>query len=79
MLYNAEIPGTLGTLTRVDSLFASPRSLLTVGQLAAYLRVHSTTIYRIIKTLPRVRVAGSWRFRVEEIDRFFADSSKFER
>jgi excisionase family DNA binding protein len=44
--------------------------LLTVVEVARYLRVHPTTIYRLLSKhkIPAFRVGEDWRFSVEEID-----------
>jgi excisionase family DNA binding protein len=44
--------------------------VLTVAELAEYLRVHPSTIYRLLKRrqVPAFRVAGDWRFNREQID-----------
>jgi excisionase family DNA binding protein len=46
--------------------------LFTVAELARYLRVHPTTIYRMLRQhrIPVFRVAHDWRFSAEEIDRW---------
>jgi excisionase family DNA binding protein len=46
--------------------------LLTVLELADYLRVHPTTVYRLLraKQLPGFRVGSEWRFSIEVIDRW---------
>lgn len=48
------------------------RRVLTVRELAAYLHVHQSTIYRMLKRsqLPAFRVGSDWRFNVERIDRW---------
>jgi excisionase family DNA binding protein len=48
--------------------------VLTVGELAEYLRVHPSTIYRLLerKELPAFKVGRDWRFTTEEIDRWRA-------
>ena len=45
--------------------------IMTVRELADYLRVHPITIYRQLKCgqLPAFRVGSDWRFDVEAIDR----------
>jgi excisionase family DNA binding protein len=47
------------------------RPIMTVMELADYLRVHPTTIYRLLKLgqLPAFKVGSEWRFTVESIDR----------
>ena len=44
--------------------------IMTVKELAEYLKIHPSTIYRLLKTgqLPAFRVGSDWRFNVEEID-----------
>ena len=46
--------------------------IMTVRELADYLRVHPTTIYRQLRLgqLPAFRVGSDWRFNVETIDRW---------
>jgi excisionase family DNA binding protein len=47
-------------------------AILTVSDLAIYLNVHPSTIYRLLKRkqLPAFRVGSDWRFRVESVDRW---------
>ena len=44
--------------------------VMTVAELADYLRVHPSTIYRLLKReeLPAFRVGSDWRFNVEHIE-----------
>lgn len=46
--------------------------VLTVKELADYLRVHTSTIYRLLKyrRLPAFKVGSDWRFNMESIDRW---------
>jgi len=46
--------------------------VLTVKDLSNYLKVHSSTIYRLLKAgqLPGFRIGSDWRFNIEEIDRW---------
>jgi excisionase family DNA binding protein len=50
-------------------------AVMTVTDLARYLKVHPRTVYRLLKTgqLPAFKVGGDWRFNVEEIDRWRAE------
>jgi excisionase family DNA binding protein len=50
--------------------------VLTVRELSNYLRVHPSTISRLLKTgqLPAFKVGRDWRFNAEQIDRW-----RFER
>jgi excisionase family DNA binding protein len=55
---------------RPDSNDKGKESVLTVNELAIYLRVHPTTIYRLLKSrqLSAFRVGSDWRFRRDTID-----------
>jgi excisionase family DNA binding protein len=48
--------------------------VLTVRELAGYLRVHQTTVYRLLKEqkLPAVRVGADWRFNRDAIERWMS-------
>jgi excisionase family DNA binding protein len=52
--------------------------VLTVSDLCDYLKVHPSTIYRLLKTgqLPAFRIGSDWRFNVEHIDRWLANQEK---
>ncbi|HUO06330.1 MAG TPA: helix-turn-helix domain-containing protein [Candidatus Binataceae bacterium] len=49
--------------------------VLTVQDVSSYLRVHPSTIYRMLKRhqLPAFRVGSDWRFTVEAIDKWRAE------
>jgi excisionase family DNA binding protein len=59
-------------MQRLDEL---NNKVLTVQEVSAYLRVHPSTIYRMVKKnqLPAFRVGSDWRFTVEAIDKWRAD------
>lgn len=46
--------------------------ILTVQEVSSYLRLHPSTIYRMLKKnqLPAFRVGSDWRFTVEAIDKW---------
>jgi excisionase family DNA binding protein len=48
---------------------AQPR-ILTLQEVAEYLRVHRATIYRLLrlKKIPGFRIGSDWRFNIDEID-----------
>lgn len=50
----------------------SSQRVMTVQDVSAYLRVHPSTVYRLLKRneLPAFRVGSDWRFNVEAIDRW---------
>jgi excisionase family DNA binding protein len=52
--------------------------VLTVRELSDYLRVHPSTIYRLLRArqLPAFKVGSDWRFNVEEIDRWRVEREK---
>jgi excisionase family DNA binding protein len=56
---------------------SSPR-VLTVRELSEYLRVHPTTVYRLLraKQLPGFRVGSEWRFSIDVIDRWRSEEEQ---
>jgi excisionase family DNA binding protein len=52
--------------------------LLTVREVAEYLRVHQATVYRLLKEqkLPAFRVGSDWRFNREVIERWTTQEQK---
>ena len=54
----------------LDKSMAQAVKVLTVNELAEYLRVHRSTIYRLLKKgmLPGFKIGSDWRFNVEVID-----------
>jgi excisionase family DNA binding protein len=50
--------------------------VLTLEEVASYLRVHPSTIYRLLKKkqLPAFKVGSDWRFNLESIDRWRAQA-----
>jgi excisionase family DNA binding protein len=55
----------------------TPPTTLTVRELSEYLRVHPTTVYRLLraKQLPGFRVGSDWRFDTEMIDRWSSEQA----
>ena len=51
---------------------ATQSRLVTVRELSNYLRVHPSTIYRLLKRgdLPALKLGSDWRFNLEAIDRW---------
>jgi excisionase family DNA binding protein len=47
--------------------------MLTAQELAVYLRVNRSTVYRLLKKgeLPGFRIGSEWRFRIDEVNRWF--------
>jgi len=54
----------------VNPILSDVPSILTVRELSEYLKVHPSTIYRLLKTgqLPAFRVGSDWRFNIEQIE-----------
>jgi excisionase family DNA binding protein len=50
--------------------YAGPVKVMTVRDVSAYLQVHPTTIYRLLRRnqIPAFHVGSDWRFNVETID-----------
>jgi excisionase family DNA binding protein len=53
-------------------------TVLTLEEVAQYLRVHPSTIYRLVKKkqLPGFKVGSDWRFNLESIDRWRAEAER---
>jgi excisionase family DNA binding protein len=51
--------------------------ILTVEELGRYLRVHTSTIYRLVERseLPAFKVGKNWRFNLKEIEQFMVNLS----
>lgn len=54
--------------------------ILTVGELSQYMRVHASTIYRLLNSpdnkLPAFKIGSDWRFKREAIDSWIAKQSR---
>jgi excisionase family DNA binding protein len=46
--------------------------VITIAELAQYLRVHRSTLYRLLRKgqLPGFKIGSDWRFDVETIDKW---------
>lgn len=53
------------------------REIMTVPELSAYLRVHPSTIYRLLKyrRIPGFKIGSDWRFEKSAIDAWFTQRS----
>ncbi len=60
----------------MDRMETVKTRVLTVQEVSKYLRVHPSTIYRMLKRnqLPAFRVGSDWRFTVEAIDKWRAEA-----
>lgn len=52
--------------------------ILTVREVSEYLRIHPTTVYRLLrsKQIPGFRVGSEWRFGMESIDRWRSEEEQ---
>jgi excisionase family DNA binding protein len=53
-------------------------NVLTLEEVAEYLRVHPSTVYRLLKKrqIPAFKVGSDWRFNLESIDNWRADAER---
>ena len=60
-------------------MFDREDQIMTVREVSEFLRVHPSTIYRMLKKkmLPSFRVGSDWRFSKAEIDKFTKTYPKF--
>jgi excisionase family DNA binding protein len=56
-------------------------NLLTVDQVARYLRVDKFTIYRLVtqRKIPAFRVGNQWRFKRAMIDSWLIENANFSK
>lgn len=57
---------------------ASEDGILTIKQVAGYLKVNERTIYRLAAAngIPAFKVGGTWRLRKSDIDDWIASQTK---
>jgi excisionase family DNA binding protein len=58
--------------------YEGPNKIMTVREVSAYLRVHPTTIYRLLKRnqIPASHMGRGWRFNIEAIARWRLQQKK---
>jgi excisionase family DNA binding protein len=58
----------------------SETDILTIAEVAAYLKVAQRTVYRLAaaKKIPAFKVGGTWRFSRVEIDSWIKQQSEIE-
>jgi len=58
----------------------SERKMLTVADVADFLRVHPNTVYRLLKTrqLPAFRIGSDWRFSRDDVESWMQGHSDSE-
>ena len=54
---------------------ATPSSIMTAGEVAQYLRIHSSTLYRLIRRdqIPFFKMGSDYRFDRNLIDKWIAN------
>ncbi len=62
---------------RTSEAAAPGQRVLTVRELSDYLRVHPSTVYRLLRRrqLPTFRVGSDWRFNIEEVNLWMREGS----
>ena len=53
-------------------------TVMTLEEVAAYLRVHESTVYRLLKkqSIPAFKLGSDWRFNQESIDKWIAQGEQ---
>jgi excisionase family DNA binding protein len=53
-----------------DALEKGTVKVMTVEEVSRYLRIHPSTVYRLLKRrqIPAFRIGSDWRFNIETID-----------
>ena len=73
---------TFPTIHLAKTMPSSPadNAIMTIGEVADYLKVTERTIYRLAgaKQIPAFKVGGSWRFSKADIDGWIKDQSSVE-
>jgi excisionase family DNA binding protein len=51
------------------------KDILTVSEVSGYLRIHPTTLYRLLKKgqLPAFKIGNDWRISVKAVDRWLKE------
>jgi len=68
-------------LGEVHFMTATQDSVMTIGDLAVYLKISRSTLYKLAQEgkLPGQKVGRHWRFRKETIDRWLDEERKPRR
>jgi excisionase family DNA binding protein len=58
--------------------YPGPKKVMAVREVAAYLSVHPSTIYRLLKhnEIPAFHIGSDWRFDIETIDHWRRQQEK---
>jgi excisionase family DNA binding protein len=57
---------------------AAMNEVLTLDELAQYLRVHRSTIYRLLRKnqLPAFKIGSDWRFNLDSVDKWIYEAQR---
>ena len=57
------------------------KAVLTIGEVAEMLRIHPTTVYRLLKRgdIPGFKIGGNWRVSVNALDRWLSEMGLLPR
>jgi len=49
---------------------ANKRKILTIVEVSTFLRLHPTTVYRLVRRgeLPAFKIGGTWRVNMQDLD-----------
>lgn len=52
--------------------------IMTIEELAKYLRLHTSTVYRMVRLgqIPASKIGNQWRFRKDVIDSWISEQEK---
>ncbi len=58
-----------------------PEDILTIREVAEYLKVTERTLYRLVQEgqLPAFKVGNSWRFRRDDLERWISKQARTTR
>lgn len=61
-------------------MYEEPGDILTIDELAVYLKISKSTLYKLVREgrVPSQKVGRHWRFRKETIDRWL-DKARIEK
>jgi excisionase family DNA binding protein len=64
-----------------SQVMAANPAIMTVKEVALYLRVSEAKIYRLVKegALPVVRIGKTWRFRKDLLDEWLKECSRSDK
>jgi len=64
-----------GTLSRGEQMSGKAEVIMTIDELAAYLKIPKSTLYKLVRegAMPSQKIGRHWRFRKAAIDRWLRD------